>query len=262
MKRSVKILLTIVLAGIAVCAVSQDRPVVVADFMKVDAGKENRYLELEKDWKKIHQARLEKGYITGWQLWQKMYASPEDDDRFITLNWYENFEKSSEKGTAEVIGELFNERELEELMKRTLKARDQENTEVMHRVTGTENNNPVEFIVIYQLKVGAANQEDYIRMKKEIFKPIYEEAVKRGEMGTWSIWSRWPFDDDDYQFVAVNGFGEFSQMQNVNFAEIIKKVHPDLDTEELKQKITKARKVTAVQIWKLLDQVMPEGGHE
>jgi len=262
MKRPLRTLLTLILAGFAFSALSQDRAVVLADYMQVKPDKVNRYLELENEWKKIHEARLEKGFITGWQLWQKMYGAPEDKYQYITLNWYENFEKSSNAGTAEVLSELYNEKEREELVERTLKARDEEITEVMHRALSTENNSQTSYIVIYRMKVEPSKEQEYVRMEQEIFKPLYEEAIKRGEMSTWSIWKRWPFEDDDYQFVAVNGFKDFAEIDDVNFPDLFETVHPELDIDELNIKVNASRKVTSVEIWRLIDAVMQESGHE
>ena len=95
MKKQLRTLLTLLLVAFTLTAFSQDDAVIVIGYMKVKPGESGKYLELEKEWKKIHEARLEKGFITGWQLWEKMYAGAEDEYHYIVIEWYENFHKTS-----------------------------------------------------------------------------------------------------------------------------------------------------------------------
>ena len=63
----------------------------VLDYMKVDNQAE--YLEVEKLWQKIHEARLEEGAIIGWGVYQVMYKTVEDPYNFVTVSFYDSFLK-------------------------------------------------------------------------------------------------------------------------------------------------------------------------
>lgn len=254
--------MTFLLVVLALMAYSQNDVVVVIDYMKVKPGESGKYLELEKEWKKIHEARLEKGYITGWQLWQKMYAGAEDEYQFIVIEWYENFHKTSEMGYREVISELYSEEEFEALMERTLNARVYVRADVMERVATAENTMPTSFIIVNTMKVKPGKGSDYEKMEKEIFKPMHEESIRRGERSSWSVWNKWIREEDDYQYVTVDGYAEFSQIGTGDFMDVFKTVHPDMNMEDQSQKMYETRIITGNQIWRLVDSVSPEEGHE
>ena len=47
------------------------------EYVKLKPGQNNAYLELEEFVLPLHHARLEKGIITGWSLYKKLYTSHE-----------------------------------------------------------------------------------------------------------------------------------------------------------------------------------------
>ena len=262
MRKHLRISLILLFTVICLSGFSQNDATVMVMYMKVKPGESAKYLELEKEWTKIHKARLEKGYITGWQLWQKMYTGTEDEYQYIVIDWYENYEKTAQTGYMEVINELYSEKEIGELMDRTLDVRKGVRTDVMHRVVNAEIIKPTSYLCVYQMKVKPGTEGEYLKMEKEVFKPLHEEAIRLGQMSTWSVWFKWPFEEGDFQYAAVNGFEEFSQLANLNYADLFETVHPDMDLGELSYKIPEIRKNTGVQVWRLVDSVMPEVGHE
>ena len=79
MKRLVKLLSIIIFVSLPISLLAQNA-IVTLDYMKVNPGQWWNYLELEKEWKtKVHKKMIEAEMITGWQLWQKMYAAGEDE---------------------------------------------------------------------------------------------------------------------------------------------------------------------------------------
>jgi hypothetical protein len=262
MKNLLRIPFILFFTVIAMTGFSQNDATIMVMYMKVKPDDSNKYLELEKEWTKIHKARLEKGYITGWQLWQKMYTGTEDEYQYIVINWYKDYLSTGQTGYMEVINEMYSEKEIKELMDRTLDARKGIRTDVMHRVVNAEITKPTSYITVYQMKVKPGMDDEYLKMEREIFKPLHEEAIRRGQMSTWSVWFKWPFEEGDYQYVAVNGFEDFSQLVNLDYTDLFKTVHPEMNVEELMQKIPEIRRNTEVQVWRLVDFVMPETGHE
>ena len=261
MKKQLRTLLTLLLVAFTLTAFSQDDAVIVIGYMKVKPGESGKYLELEKEWKKIHEARLEKGFITGWQLWEKMYAGAEDEYHYIVIEWYENFHKTSEMGYREVISELYSEEEIDALMERTSSARVYVRTDVMERVATAENTKPTSFLYVSPMKVEPGKMRDYVKMERDIFKPLHEEYIRRGNQSSWSIWVKRLRENNDFQYVAVNGFAEFSQIGTGDFMDVVKTVHPDMDPD-LRKKVYETRTSVGLQIWRLVDSVLPEGDHE
>ncbi|HEC43207.1 MAG TPA: hypothetical protein ENI20_10300 [Bacteroides sp.] len=263
MKNHLKFLSILLIAAVSFSAFSQDEVVIEVDYMKVKPGESGKYLELEKEWKKIHEARLTMGHIVGWQLWEKMYSGAKDEYQYIAISWYENFQKTSKPGYWKAFSELYTEEEIKKLMKKTQDARVFVRTDVMHRVSTVENSKPTKFIVVAQMQPAPGMTGEYVKMEREIFKPVHEKAVERGELTTWSLWRKYPFEENDARYAVVNGFEDFSKLsEGINYSEIIKDEFPEIKMDELGEKIGKLRTRPSVQIWRLVDQVMPEPDHE
>ena len=64
-------------------------------------------------------------------------------------------------------------------------------------------------------------------MENEIYKPMHEESVKSGSRTGWSLWSKMDGDMTSGQYVTVDSYSSWDQMdQQSPFADLFKKVHP------------------------------------
>jgi len=250
-----KTIFSLILVTITLSVFSQENATILISYMKVSPSEIDDYTEIEKEWKKIHRARLQKGHITGWQLWQKMYAGDEDEYQYIVINWYKNFQSTNETGFQEIIQELYSPEELEELLERTLSSRSAVRTDVMHMASATEFNEPTNYLVVSPMKVHTGKEAEYLKMERDIFKPIHQEAIRQGLMGSWSVWYKWPFEENDHRYLVMNGFEDYPQLSNLDYGELFKKVHPELELDELWLEVPNLRINTSVQIWRLIDSV-------
>ena len=67
-------------------AVAQDKLYYVLEFMKVEEQNELAYMETESFWEKIHEQRIKKGDLVGWDLW-KLKSNDEDlSYQYLTIN--------------------------------------------------------------------------------------------------------------------------------------------------------------------------------
>jgi hypothetical protein len=262
MKKHIKILLTLLLAVFTLTAFGQDDVTVMVYYMKVKPGGGDKYLALEQEWEKINKARVEQGYITGWQLWQKMYSGANDEYQYIVIEWYENYHKTFVTGFWEVIGDLYTEKEMEELSKKTFDTRVVARMDVMHRVATVETSMQTSYILVGQMKPKPGKESEYLKMEEEIFKPIHEEAVRTGQMTTWSVWSKWPYEENDAPYAVVNGFDDFSKILNVNYTDLFETVHPDMNMDDVRKLVGDVREMTGVQVWRLVHAIFPEEQHE
>jgi len=261
MKLIEKSLLSVLLITITLSVFSQENATIVLSYMKVAPEQTEKYLEIEREWKEIHKTRAEKGHITGWQLWQKMYAGAEDEYQYIVINWYKNFQSTNETGFKEVLNEKYSMEEMEYLSSVTLGSPVLVSTEVMPRASTTEINNPTRYLVVSPMKVNPGLENEYLEMEREIFNPIHEEAIRQGLMSTWSVWYKWPFEENDNRYVVINGFEDYPQLSQLDYGKLFEKVHPELEMDEVWKKTSEIRKNTSVQIWRLIDSVYPETGH-
>lgn len=260
-----KKLLSLTLTGIVALSLAANlfSQANMVSYMKVKPGKMQDYLEVEKEWKKIHQARLEKGHIIGWQLWHKMYGGAGDEYQYIVINWYKNL-ANAEKGGWEIIDELYTKEEKEKLFQKTLDSRVTIRTDAMRLVTQAEVTKPTNYIMIASMRPKQGMRDEYIQMEKDIFKPVWEEVINQGgNLSHWSLWNKWMYKEGDVELFIVQGYNEFSDInRGINAEEILKKVHPDMSMDEMRELVGKTRDSVARELWRLVDSVMPEPEEE
>lgn len=66
------------------------------EYVKVKPGQWQAYMELEESSKKLHQARVEKGIITRWALYRKLYAAQNDPYSHILMTLNDDFKKTQD----------------------------------------------------------------------------------------------------------------------------------------------------------------------
>lgn len=98
----------------------------VANYMKVKSGKELEYVAVEKEFRKVHQERINLKTLGGWQMWDLFLpAGAENGYTYITIDLYnkgdqlvnQRWEEAIGKGLAgqdilKVVGRLNQTREL------------------------------------------------------------------------------------------------------------------------------------------------------
>lgn len=85
------------------------------------------------------------------------------------------------------------------------------------------------------MRVPAGGGAEYVAMEKEIWKPLHQERVNRGELQGWYLFSvRFAGTDAEYQYVTVNVYNDRKQLDAplADMEGMFKKVHPNVDMEK------------------------------
>jgi len=252
MKTFMKVFVTLLLLTIFSAAHAQNLTVIL-DYMKVEPGNNGKYLEVEKEWRKIHEARVQQGTILFWELFEKVWSGADDPYQYITIAVYDDFKKSENPIPFDWIMDNFSQDERDDLMKKTMESRTLVKTEVYHSVTAAENAKTTKYIVFNTMKVKQENAGAYRRMETEIFKPLQEAAIEAGYRSGWSVWSKWPRPVDDFQFITVDNYSEYGQWNTGE--DLLESVHPDKSWSEIYEMVSKTRKHHTSEVWRLLDVV-------
>lgn len=102
------------------------------DFMKVPAGNENAYLQVEKDWKALHDERVRAGKIVWWALYgARMPTGSSREYDFVTMTAYHRFQDLENSITPEIVTKALKGKDVDELMSRTNSARSVVRDEVL-----------------------------------------------------------------------------------------------------------------------------------
>jgi hypothetical protein len=266
MKSLTKALTILLFAALPFSLFGQNMTIVAA-FMKVPLASESEYLEVEHTWKKLHQKAVDEGLYQGWQLWRKLHTGVNDPYGYCTLQWYENYEAYLNATiTAEWAEELYSLEEQAKIMEKTLSTRDMVSEEVYHMAVGVDNPQAMTYLVIMRNHVPPERSTAYYKMEREIFKPFQEEVIRRGGLAQWGIWNAWPYKEGQAQVVIAEGFKDAKQLTgsglDMSAEEVLAAVRPDLNWEEVVEEIRKNRKQVSVEVWELVDYVVPEQAAE
>lgn len=89
---------------------SQRRHFLRVDYMKIPPGQALRYRKLETEiWKPVHQARVEKGYITSWSLYGHHFPGGDDGYQYVTVTEFPSLQGMDELHYPELFQEVLGE---------------------------------------------------------------------------------------------------------------------------------------------------------
>jgi hypothetical protein len=211
---------------------------------------------VEQAWKKIHQKRVEDGLAAGWQLWKKVNSGYNDPYQYITVNWYNDFAQYFTPTPDGYLDQFMNGEDAE-ILNQTSASRVLAHMEFIHQLGQVDNNQGANLIVVNHMKVKPGNETDYVKIELEVFKPLHEEGIRRGLRSHWSIWSSWPYDKGQATYTTVDGYSDAAQFTS-DGEDYFSQVHPDLNMDEVSEKILKLRNMESTEIWILLESVFPE----
>jgi len=258
MKSASRILLFLLLAVLPITLAAQGQTVVGA-YMKITQDTHSDYLEIEQAWKKMHQKGIEAGVYNGWQLWRNIHAGFNDPYQYITLQWYDNYEHTFGENAPEGWRKgIYSDGEWENLVQKTFTSRVYAHEEVANLVTMVENAQPAKYLVVYHIRVKPGMNQKYEKMEKEIFKPYFEELIRRGHIAHWGIWSLWPYKEGQARYRAVQGFSDAKTLDAPGVRIEPSELGIDYTMEEIMELTQKTRDIVSVEVWELIDYVSPE----
>jgi hypothetical protein len=243
------------------CLVVEAQTVVVVDFMKVPSNNQDAYLAVEKQWKNLHQSRVQSGAILGWQLFSVRNSGTNSAYNYATVTAYENFGKTDVAFTDADFKKAFGPNSAE-FLKKTDATRDLIYSETYKFQVGFPSDTPDKYLVINQIHTD--NLDKYINMEKVGYMPIHEEAKKAGQMNSWGVWTRWPNTDNVFQAVVVDGYTKFSDINASNWETLTAKVLATKKPGEVydmfnqMSRTEEIRTIVKSEIWELVDVTTPK----
>jgi len=122
-------------------------------------------------------------------------------------------------------------------------------------ITQSQATVPLQYIQVDYMKVPEGNLQKYLEIEK-LWRPVHNELITLGKKKAWALYGL-PFAgaNDEYNYLTLNIFEEFEQMENQYPPEIFSQVHPDKNQEEIDQKTREARTQVRSDVWILVDQI-------
>lgn len=234
----------------------QAQIVALVDYMKVPENGGADYVAVEKQWKTLHQNRVESGKILGWDLWYVWNSGSSSPYNYVTVTIYENFSKTASQLTDEELKKEWGDK-TDDFLKKTTASRSLTYSEMYYLQTGIEAAGSDKYLVLNSIKTDDVN--NYIKMENVGYKPLHEESKKLGTRNSWGIWTRWPNENNDFQAVAVDGFSKFEDINGVDYGAIFEKVIAGkkageiMDMTEQIQRTDEIRTIVKTAIWEKID---------
>jgi hypothetical protein len=224
------------------------------EFIKTDVGAED-YLTIEKEWRAIHQRRLDQGLIYGWYLVKKEFTGSQDPYDYLTITVFPSFESMQTPTPASVYAGYEDD-----FFAKTESSRDVIRTEIYDTPIITEIVKLPQFIHVTFVKVAQGKDDEYLALEKDVWKPANELLIKNGIQSTYSVYRQlYPGGyANDYNYVTISGFADLrkvSQEPPEGWENLL--INIGKDPLEVLNNTAALRQQVKMELWKLLETVLP-----
>ncbi len=248
----------------ALCLVtlmSHAQMIAVVNYMKVPPSGDDAYVANEKEWKKIHQTRVNEGKMIAWELFYVHNQGTGSPYNYATVDVYENLEAALKGLTLEEIKKTWGEK-YNDVLKKTNTVRNLVYSETFGWTMGIPVKDVEKYIMISSMK--STDQGKYLDMEKKAYMPMHQAAMDQGKLNGWSIWTRWFNNDTHWDAVAVNSYASAAQIGTMDYNAAFEKAKSGKNTNDLVEMINlmnetdKLRTIVQTQLWELVDVTTPK----
>ena len=212
---------------------------------------------------KVAQSRVESGALSAWYLLRAVDPvgqSAECD--YVTVLVYPG--APPEPLTGDRLSEVLKKAGLsitaDEYMARRDSVARLVSTSMYRNVMGVGKANKGGYLAVNYMKT--ATIDDWLKLEKEVWKPVAEQMIKEGVESGWSVnlRARGLESDLPWQGVTVDVYPSWDAVfkDDPQFPDRFKKVHPDKDMNATFQQIGKARTMVRSELY-AVDELLTSG---
>jgi hypothetical protein len=125
----------------------------------------------------------------------------------------------------------------------------------------TQSGTGSQYVTVSYMKVDPAKEDAYVRMERNVWKPIHQQSVRDGKMKSWSLYEvRFPGGDNrEYGYLTVETYNSIQDVEgsygdSASFTSTLKKVHPDKSAVGLLSQALDNRRLVRSEVLRLVDQ--------
>ena len=221
-----KLFLTFICALFTLGIMAQEPLYLTIELMKVEEGMGEDYWETESFWEKLHQERVKKGDIIGWDLWALSPSGTSQGHQYMTVTLYSDPVKMMGGGTDldDIMDGAYpnmSQFEIDKKMDLTVKSRDLAVLVYFQRIAtaGGDYEMPLGTIARFNfMKAKPGQYNAYEEMESTIFKGIHEQSVAAGSEASWGLLrSMLGYGTEAYaSHVTVDMFKDWDQYFNAS----------------------------------------------
>jgi hypothetical protein len=222
------------------------------NYYKADKGKASEYIDLIKTYaSKIWKEKVKAGDITSYSLYSVATSSEDGGYDLVSLQSGSSINDFSKTNTAEFMKKAFpgiDEAILSSLASKYTGLRVPVKTEIWKNVDGISGDQ--KYVEINFMKTLPGKEEEYVRQEKEVYKPIHQEFINRGNRTAWYFNQLIvPLaENSKYNYGTANYFNDWDKSYSVTideYGKIYNKLFPKASIPET------ARTIVKTEIWKL-----------
>lgn len=232
----------------------------IVEHMKVMPGQEVQYLEIENAWKGIHEQRIRDGIILSWNLYAVRYpagaARPYD---YVTVTMFNSLDHVETPYPDTLFTQVLTPEQMPPFLERTEGTRTLVRGELWVQLDGVfpqdPNATPSRYALLDLMKVEPGEEETYLRMERELAKPLHQERMKADKINGWALFGiMLPGGTGvGYNYATANFFDTMSDLADPYPVELISTALPGRDMNNLIQEIVDAREIVRSELWELVD---------
>lgn len=170
-------------------AVSQEKPFVTFEYMRVKPGNDNAYMQVENFWRHIHLWQQKKGDIIAWNVWQviapyRLHAGYQ----YVVVTVYPHFSDYLNAYEGIDMHQIFpdaSEDSLRKMFTMTDTARERVSSDIFHVTYFNGNGKNLNYAMVEYAKVSPENEQANGSYMKDHMKPIASDIIKKGFADEW-----------------------------------------------------------------------------
>lgn len=219
------------------------------------------YAKFEIDiWKPVNHEMIKAGKKSGWYLYKLKYPQGATADYdYVTVNVFPQWDQLvlSADDFAETLKKMNSKLSVDSLLRKT-DAMGNVVWRQLFRLMGqavAKEMAPSKFVIANEVKSVAGQEGEYVNMELTYFRPFHTARAAEGIMNNWGLYKReMPYGEKyPYDYVTFNGYASWNDITKQNPPTAWKKVHGDLNFNEIHSKILSKRMTINVECWELID---------
>jgi L-rhamnose mutarotase len=234
----------------------------IVETMKTLPGKSDEYVKAEREvWKKLHQERVKRGLIRGWDLYTVRYPSGTNAAYdYVTVTYIEGPAKLENPWGVvfDDVQKLLSKDEIAVGGKTGL-LRNLTTTSLYYQsdfaTANPKATTPPKYIMVNMMKVKPGTEGAYEAMETKLVKPVLVAMMKAGGRAGWVRYSLVlpGGSNQPFNFVTADAYDKWADIGQGDAAAAIKKVHPGMTLAAYGKQIEATRQLVNQELWELLD---------
>ncbi len=236
----------------------------IVDYMKAAPGHSGDYVRLEKTvWKDLHKARIKKGgsEVGWWFLEVRMPSGANTEYDYVAIsavsgwNGIDSLYNSWPDLFSSMTKEQAKHVDSTGMFRTLVRSEISSQMDLIVKNAAGGSGAPPKFWFVNYMHVPAGKWNDYVKMEKELAKPVHQEQINNGHRAGWGLYGiEFPYGAEmKYNAVAVDYFSKWSDVTADDTGAMWKKVHPGKTMDEVGKAIEAARTLVRNEVWVLLD---------